>query len=71
MADAAAAMNVDAPTAAAAETATTAAAAAAAALDDGPLASYHYLVSAHRPTAVTAAAVGAFTGPHDVNLVVS
>lgn len=64
MADAAA-MNVDdAPAAAAA-------AAETAWLDDGPPASYHYLVSAHRPTAVTAAAVGAFTGPQDVNLVVS
>ena len=62
-------MNVDAPAQTAATT--TAAAAAAAALDEGPPASYHYLVSAHRPTAVTAAAVGAFTGPHDVNLVVS
>lgn len=66
-------MNVDAPStaAAAAQTTTAAAAAAAAALDEGPPASYHYLVSAHRPTAVTAAAVGAFTGPQDVNLVVS
>lgn len=34
-------------------------------------ASYHYLVSAHRPTAVTAVAVGNFTGPEDVNLVIS
>ena len=63
-------MNVDAPSTAAARTAATATAAAAA-LDEGPPASYHYLVSAHRPTAVTAAAVGAFTGPQDVNLVVS
>lgn len=62
-------MNVDAPAQTAATT--TAAAAAAAAVDEGPPASYHYLVSAHRPTAVTAAAVGAFTGPQDVNLVVS
>lgn len=60
-----AAMNVDAPAAAAETAATTEA------LDLGPPASYHYLVSAHRPTAVTAAAVGAFTGPQDVNLVVS
>lgn len=59
-------MNVDAPSTAVAQTT-----AAAAALDEGPPASYHYLVSAHRPTAVTAAAVGAFTGPQDVNLVVS
>ena len=66
----AAVMNVDAPSTAAARTAATATAAAAA-LDEGPPASYHYLVSAHRPTAVTAAAVGAFTGPQDVNLVVS
>jgi len=64
-------MTVDPPAATAAGAETATAAAAAAALDEGPPASYHYLVSAHRPTAVTAAAVGAFTGPHDVNLVVS
>lgn len=65
---------VDAATAAAA--AQTAAAAAPpppteADDDQGFPASYHYLVSAHRPTAVTAVAVGNFTGPEDVNLVIS
>ena len=61
-------MNVDGPSTAAPAVV---AATATAAVDEGPPASYHYLVSAHRPTAVTAAAVGAFTGPQDVNLVVS
>lgn len=66
-------MEVDPPhaSAAAAQPETATAAAPPLDHDEGPPASYHYLVSAHRPTAVTAAAVGAFTGPQDVNLVVS
>ncbi len=33
--------------------------------------SMNYVVTAHRPTAVLKAAVGAFTGPNDLNLIVA
>lgn len=32
---------------------------------------YNYVVTAHKPTAVTQAAVGSFTGISDVNLIVA
>lgn len=32
---------------------------------------FNYVVSAQQPTAVTAAVVGAFTGPGDINLILA
>lgn len=32
---------------------------------------YNYVVTAHKPTAVTASVVGHFTSPTDINLIIS
>jgi hypothetical protein len=58
------AMDVDAG-------ATAAAAPAAPAPADASPAAHLYVVTAHKPSAVGHALVGAFTGPSDVNLIIS